>query len=167
MGQRLAIAAAAALGAWLLTETLVRAQERLEPHLVRPMVNQSVAGGPAWLGAGDVMALIEIESNFRPRALRWEPHLGEASMGLTQILLSTARDRGFTGTPAELFDPERNIAFGVAHLVWTRDYLADRGGAQSRDEWISAYNTGVGAAMKGRRNLHYVHRFNQARARYG
>jgi len=131
--------------------------------LVRTL-NQVEFGG--WFDPADVLAVIEIESNFDARAYRAEPRLNDASRGLMQVLLSTARDRGFDGPPEGLFDPETNIRAGMAQLRWIWDYLADRLGEVPSDaQWIGAYNAGVGNVMKGYLPLSYVTRWSRARAR--
>ena len=112
-----------------------------------------------------VLALIEIESAFDPRALRPEPRINDASRGLMQLLLSTARDRGFDGPAESLFDPETNISLGIAQVQWIRVYLTQRRGrAPTIHELIGAYNAGVGNVMKGFVPLGYVQRFLAARA---
>lgn len=56
------------------------------------------------------------ESSGRKDASRWEASIGEYSIGLMQILLSTARAEGFRGTQAELFEPKTNIFYGAKYL---------------------------------------------------
>jgi soluble lytic murein transglycosylase-like protein len=120
-----------------------------------------------WFDPVDVMAIIDIESGFNPNAVRTEARLNDASRGLMQILLSTARDRGFSGDPARLLDPEINIRYGMRQLKWSWDYLYTRkGGALARDLWIGSYNAGVGNAMNGFTPLGYVQKFAAARARW-
>lgn len=115
--------------------------------------------------AADVLAIIEIESSFRPAAYRAEPQIGDGSYGLMQILYSTAKDRGYAGAPAGLFDPETNIRLGIAHLAWGRDYLA-RFGAVAEAQWVGAYNAGVGNVRKGYIPAGYVAKWRNARARW-
>ena len=77
-----------------------------------------------------VRAIIQIESNRKPDATRYEPHLEESSTGLMQTLLSTAVDMaknwGATryGIPTEkdLLNPEISVYFGAAYLNWLRRY---------------------------------------------
>jgi soluble lytic murein transglycosylase-like protein len=98
----------------------------------------------------DVMAFCEQESTFDPKAYRFEPRLGEASYGLMQILASTARDRGFVGQEAELYEIPINVRLGIAQLAWIRDYLkrhgVDTGGSLLT---AGAYNGGVGNICHG------------------
>lgn len=128
-------------------------------------INEREFGG--WHDVADVMAIIEIESSFDANAYRAEPQINDGSRGLMQILLMSAKDRGFGGNPAELFNPEVNLRFGMAHLKWGWDYLAQRRGADFANEnYIGAYNAGVGNAMKGYTPLGYVAKFALARAKW-
>ena len=142
--------------------------QRLEPGQVRDLVRQvNHASFAGWFNEADVLAIVEIESGFRPNAARWEAHKGEASMGLMQILLSSARDRGYRGCVAGLLDPETNIRFGMAHLKWGHDYLLSRRGREPEmGEWIGAYNAGVGNVMRGNLPMRYVSRWVRARDGY-
>lgn len=85
-----------------------------------------------------VKAIIGVESGFNPRAYRAEVAIGDASRGLMQLLLRTARAAGFTGSPEQLFDPATNITYGVRYLC---DLMRRKG-----DLWtaVSAYNNGHG-----------------------
>jgi soluble lytic murein transglycosylase-like protein len=66
------------------------------------------AGIPADL----VRAVIRVESDWD---VELTGHSGE--IGLMQIRPETARDIGFKGEDAELYDPETNIRWGVAYLA--------------------------------------------------
>lgn len=161
------LAAAAGLFAWLVAKTIEGQTERLEPGQVLAMIdklNREEFGG--WFDPRDVLALVEVESSFRPRVMRYEEHLGEASLGLTQVLLSTARDRGYAGGPGGLLDdPYMNLRIGMRQLRWSHDYLASRlGRAPSREQWFGSYNAGVGNVSKGNIPLAYVGKIDRARA---
>lgn len=82
-------------------------------------------------------ALVAKESGFDPNAVRGEPQLGDASIGLMQILLSTAQHYHPGITVAQLKEPAVNLAIGTQLLA---DLLAKGGG----DWWraASAYNGG-------------------------
>lgn len=122
---------------------------------------------PGWnVPLDEVLAYCEVESGFNPRAYRFEPHLGEASYGLMQVLESTARDRGLIGGPAEMYQPEIGLMIGCAHVVWTREFLADRGAASDPVSVALAYNAGVGNALRGRVVRAYGDKWQAARARY-
>lgn len=99
--------------------------------IIRPIAAQEHV--PAAL----VKAVIAHESRFVPTAVRGEPQLNDASRGLMQLLLATARHMGFTGEADALFQPGVNIPLGVRYLG---QQLARAGG-----DWagaVSAYNGG-------------------------
>lgn len=90
-----------------------------------------------------IKAIIAQESSFRPNAYRAEVAIGDASRGLMQILLSTAKGEGYTGIGGDptqgtgLFNPATNIEFGTSYLA----SQLQRTGGNVRDA-ISAYNGG-------------------------
>jgi hypothetical protein len=55
---------------------------------------------------------VALESAFDEKAYRYEAHINDASYGLAQVLNRTARGVGFTGEPAELFDPYKSLKYG-------------------------------------------------------
>lgn len=55
---------------------------------------------------------VALESAFDAKAYRYEAHINDASYGLAQILVRTARGVGFQGEPAELFDPYKSVLYG-------------------------------------------------------
>lgn len=57
-------------------------------------------------------AVVHTESGFNQNAIG-----GDGEIGLMQVLPSTARMMGFTGTLAELAVPETNIRYGVTYLA--------------------------------------------------
>jgi len=82
--------------------------------------------------------LIARESAWNPGAFRHEPAINDASYGLMQVLLSTAK--GSLGnpnlTPSDLFIPDINIAAGSNYL---KSQLTRYGDARRA---VSAYNCG-------------------------
>lgn len=80
-----------------------------------------------------VRALIQVESNYRPRALS---HKG--AMGLMQLMPATARAYKVRNP----YDPKANIAAGVKHLKGLIDRLGDTTMA------LAAYNAGEAAVKK-------------------
>ena len=82
-----------------------------------------------------VRALIQVESNYRPRA---KSHKG--AMGLMQIMPATAREYK-VGNP---YDPKANIEAGIKHLR----SLIDRFGVMELA--LAAYNAGPGAVQRFR-----------------
>lgn len=81
-----------------------------------------------------VRALIQVESNYRPKA---KSHKG--AMGLMQLMPSTARELKVRNP----YDPKANIAAGVKHLKG----LIDRFDG-ALDMALAAYNAGEGAVKK-------------------
>ncbi|MBA2304888.1 MAG: lytic transglycosylase domain-containing protein [Acidobacteria bacterium] len=79
-----------------------------------------------------VRALIQVESNYRPKA-----RSNRGAMGLMQLMPATAREYK-VGNP---YDPKANIAAGVRHLKG----LIDRWGVTVA---LAAYNAGEGAVKK-------------------
>jgi hypothetical protein len=64
------------------------------------------------------LSVAEIESSFNPRAIRREGHLNTASVGVFQVLHTTARNEfGFKGSIEELKNPAINISLGVRYLA--------------------------------------------------
>jgi soluble lytic murein transglycosylase-like protein len=57
-------------------------------------------------------AVMAVESSYNPGAIG-----GAGEIGLMQILPSTARMLGFTGTPSELAVPATNVHYGVTYLA--------------------------------------------------
>lgn len=55
---------------------------------------------------------VALESAFNPKAYRYEPHINDASYGLAQVLVRTARGVGYQGTPEGLFDPYQSVLCG-------------------------------------------------------
>lgn len=84
-----------------------------------------------------IKAVIGVESNFNPRAVREEPAIGDRSIGLMQLLTRTAQGLGFLGSEEDLFDPATNIDLGTRLLGQWRRTLGDDFAAV-----YSAYNSG-------------------------
>lgn len=87
-----------------------------------------------------VLAQVEAESNWDPRAYRYEPKLKEASYGLLQVLESTARGIGALApgeSPEALFDPARGLKAGVRYI---KLQLTTTGGNWAKA--AAAYNAG-------------------------
>jgi len=57
-------------------------------------------------------AVVHVESRYNPRATG---RVGE--VGLMQLKLQTARGMGYTGSRANLYDPETNIRYGMKYLA--------------------------------------------------
>jgi hypothetical protein len=79
-----------------------------------------------------VRALIQVESNFRPRARSIK-----GAMGLMQLMPATAREYNVRNP----YDPKANIVAGVKHLKGLIDRLGE-------EMALAAYNAGEGAVKK-------------------
>ena len=87
----------------------------IEPDFLTRMKLTEIANRYAYLTgipAELVRAVIRVESDWD---VDLTGHAGE--IGLMQIRPETARDIGFRGEDAELYDPETNIRWGVAYLA--------------------------------------------------
>lgn len=84
-----------------------------------------------------ILAHIKQESSFNPLAYRAEPQIGDASTGLMQILVGTAKSFDSSVSIEKLKDPVYNIDLGTAYI------------AQNLKKWpnildaIAAYNAGT------------------------
>lgn len=112
-----------------------------------------------------VLAVARHESAFRPDAVRGEPHLNDASHGLMQLLLSTAKSVGYYGSVpgawndarrvgTGLYDPQTNINAGARFL---RVLLNATNGDIART--ISAYNAGLSNAQRATRESRFCERW--------
>lgn len=110
---------------------LVLSQSRLDPIIEEMGKKYNIE--PAW-----IKAHIKAESNWDVNASRFEAHKNDASWGLMQLLLSTARE--VLGNPnlttTQLIQPRVNIEAGTKFIAynWTR-------WGNMRDA-IAAYNAG-------------------------
>lgn len=110
---------------------VVLSQSTLEP-IIQEM-SQKYGIEPAW-----IKAHIKAESNWDVNASRFEAHKGDASWGLMQLLLATARSvlGNNNLTTTQLIQPRNNIEAGTKFL----SQLINRFG-NMRDA-IAAYNAG-------------------------
>lgn len=94
---------------------------------------------------GLTLATIETESSFIADAIREEPQINDASVGLMQTLYSTAQWLGYVGDLEGLKNPAESIRWGTAyHLRLYKKY-------QDWDAVIHAYNEGPGNYDRGKR----------------
>jgi hypothetical protein len=64
-----------------------------------------------------ILAHIKQESNFDEKAYRYEPAINDASYGLMQVLLATAKTMDSSATPEKLFDPAYSIDIGTQYIA--------------------------------------------------
>jgi soluble lytic murein transglycosylase-like protein len=148
----------------------------------------NLAGAPYQLTIGQIYALAEalrarywqdvdpvmlttmavIESSGRPGAIRAEPHIGDASIGLMQTLYGTARwlhdDMGYRAyslpNPDALMDPQVSVYFGGSYVAW----LSNWKGIRRTEQWIvESYNGGPNNSNSGTRN--HWRKYQDAKAR--
>lgn len=84
-----------------------------------------------------IRAVIDTESSWDPNAYRAEPQINDASYGLMQLLVRTARNLGFTGDAEDLYEPGLNIDLGTKLLSDLRSRYGD-----DFRRIYSAYNSG-------------------------
>lgn len=95
-----------------------------------------------------IAAMVKIESNFNPKAYRYEKHLNDASYGLMQTMLKTAQwmhDIGYKGyaypSGTDLYQGEVSLYFGMAYV----DYLTKYKKKPRDEKWVvESYNGGPG-----------------------
>lgn len=118
--------------------------------------------------SNNVNAIIQVESGNNPKAKRYEPHLGESSYGLGQILESTARELekkhselprlGKTKKELEqnLFSPDINRQYTTQLFL---DYMAK---FKEPELAVAAYNAGPGAVKNAlcQQHLNYLYQTN-------
>ena len=126
-------------GLLALVNRMGQPQSRLAPTEVRALVNGVLAREGWRVAPCMIMAMVEIESARDPNASRFEAHRGESSLGLMQVLPSTARwlfgDMGYKRyqpTEANLRRPEISIYFGAAFVRWLSTYA----GQDRSERWI-------------------------------
>lgn len=114
--------------------------------LISKLNDQEFSG---WFETSEVMAFVQVESAFRPKAYRFEPRLGEGSYGLMQVLASTARSVSGLLDPEAMYDPEVGLRTGmtVAKLYWSQE-AKHFGRDPSLEEWAASYNEGVGGVER-------------------
>lgn len=86
-----------------------------------------------------INAFISVESGGDPNAYRAEPQINDASYGLMQVLLTTARriSGNPSLTPQQLIDPTTNILIGSQFI---RELINRYNGIL--DDVIASYNAG-------------------------
>lgn len=122
-----------------------------------------------------LVAIAWIESAFNPSAVRIEPQVGDASVGLMQTLISTADWLASTDYPrfgssvsfGDLFRPDRSMYYAVSYVHFLTFVARERGPGRGSEEFVvRAYNAGPGnwrsSAAEG-----YWARYLEARRMFG
>lgn len=102
-----------------------------------------------------ILGLIQVESSFNERAFLMDHNGG--SYGLMQLNVAAARQVGFEGKPADLFEGEVNLPLGIKYFAWIRNFLENHE-IFDLDSAIAAYNEGVGNVLKRNPDPLYVER---------
>lgn len=97
-----------------------------------------------------IAAIIDTESSGNPSAVRQEPALKDYSVGLMQLLTSTAGfvkklfpQIEYTGDPKTLNNPKINIELGTAYLRYQLDRYTKTPVIKPITDMIAAYNAGT------------------------
>lgn len=111
----------------------------------------------------DIMAIFQVESAWDEKARREnDGGPGDHALGLGQMLISTARDIGYT--PEQLLQTGYAVQSTLKYLKVIYDYLsAQLGRAPTRSQWLGAYNKGMGAIARGATNPGYMLKINAAK----
>ena len=112
-----------------------------------------------------IKAHIKVESNWDVNASRYEAHKGDASWGLMQLLLSTAREvlQNPNLTTTQLIQPRNNIEAGTRFISQLRSRFGNVRNA------IAAYNAGsprLDSTGKNYVNQDYVDKVTNAYNQY-
>lgn len=126
-----------AAASFVLPPPKVKAERKPAPVLPRSAVSYTAlirdAASRHSVSASLVEAIARVESGFNPRAVS-----KKGARGLMQVMPATGRRFGVRSD--RLFEPEHNLAVGVAYLAWlSKRYSGDL------DRVIAAYNAGEGA----------------------
>ena len=141
-----------ALGVFLIARPQVSVPgQALSEADVRALAREARGSFPQ-LPEALLVSLAWIESSFNPTAVRVEPHLGTASVGLMQTLVTTAQWlHGFgifsaeRPTFASLTDPRVSMFWGAAYLNWLHGQRPRFAPADRQEEFlVRAYNGGPG-----------------------
>jgi soluble lytic murein transglycosylase-like protein len=171
-GKRIALVIAGLAATFaLLSRRLAVAGDVLTAATVRAFADSAVSQFGFNVDPRMIVRIASIESSFSPSAIRYEPAIGDASAGLMQTLVSTARwlatDRGYTayGVPtldSLLRSPQESIYFGAAYL----NYLSRYAGQARTEEWIvRSYNGGPGNTGAATNN--YWRKYQDAKRELG
>jgi soluble lytic murein transglycosylase-like protein len=100
-----------------------------------PLVNE--ASAKYIVPVALILAHMKQESNFDAYAIRYEPAINDASIGLMQVLVNTAKTIDSTATLSKLYDKRYNIGIGTQYIRKQLDRYSDIKDA------IAAYNAGT------------------------
>jgi soluble lytic murein transglycosylase-like protein len=111
-----------------------------------------------------VMAFAEVESDFNPKAIRFEPKFQTYSVGMFQLFYPTAKMLGFKGTIKGLMDPKVNTELALIHIKQCTDRF------ESVSYIACCYNAGVAVKTSVCQNnegvKNYIQKILKARKRW-
>jgi soluble lytic murein transglycosylase-like protein len=84
-----------------------------------------------------ILSVILAESAFNPNAKRFEPAINQTSVGLMQILPTTAKQMGFYGTEKDLTNPTNNLRYGIKYIAYQLNRYN-----RNLNKTVAAYNAG-------------------------
>lgn len=129
--------------------------------MIRGYMADSRVKGAGWLRPSYVAAHIEVESGWNPSIHSTD---GFGSIGLMQLLASTARDMGVHGDQRL---PANSILGGMRYLSACRHILAGWFGGEPDYKLIcAAYNEGPGNVERGRADDAYAEKWYEAQQRW-
>lgn len=105
--------------------------------------------------AEDLIAIIGVESSFKPKAV--SALAKDPAIGLTQIRPAVWRNKY---TRVSLEEPENQVKYGAEILSHYFDVLG------SRESAVQAYNVGITAFKRGKKNPRYVAKYKRELAQY-
>ena len=104
--------------------------------------------------ASDVLAIVEVESRFDPKASF------NGNYGLMQINYSTHKEK--VESKKHLKEISKNLEIGIDYL----EELNKNHNIKARSSIYNAYNVGPSATRRGKRNAEYVKKVTIAKAKY-
>ena len=118
--------------------------ERLTVSQVYALAEQTSSRYALHVSPFFATVIASIESSFKPKAFRAEPHINDASYGLMQTLWRTAKDMESKGYNAfrlnereDLYRAEVSMYYGMAYIDWLKRYFPG-----SDEEIARKYNGG-------------------------
>lgn len=158
-----------ALAVFLGREATAATGGPLTVDRVRSLAARTVSAHAPAVDPMMLRAMVEIESARDPRAIRQEPHIGDASVGLMQTLVGTAQwlyddlgARQFSRpTFTSLLDPQTSMYFGARYVAWLQTHRNYNG----TEEWlVRGYNGGPAGPYRTA-TLGHWQRYQSAKAR--
>ena len=119
---------------------------QLPPDLLEAQCFHESAGDPDALRYEPLYFRRYIRGNSKALAARYHA-FAACSVGLMQIMVETAYERGYRGPLEGLFDPLTNIQVGAAEMRRLWDWAGGTEGVYPKA--LAAYNEGQGTAQSG------------------